>query len=398
MLYVHEIFNMKKVFLSLLVITGTGYCMEDTKNFFFQLRGELCDPNSKKLFGLIESLQNINSQDRYGYTALHLAVKLQHLGAVKKILSVPGVDVNMRDFEGLAVIHHVKCPQIMKELLKIPEIDIHMRDASGKTALFYKATQPNNIAAKGDIRLLRQLLKAPGIDVNARDLGGETIVHYMVYTGLSREIEQELLMVPGFNMNIRIEGGYTPVLVAFLKGRRELARNGILIGATIDLESLSELDEECKEFIKTAIRDREKMISSLQKSENATKLDSYGLGDTTILNMQDMGKQKDVQGELLFRCALLQGDISGMRYLLRLSNTLPQNMLKEAKAFYEQSRKKLPMHRIVAYQEIGRLIIGHLKYYGPEGRISKQGLWQLQFIESIELPSEVARVIARFEC
>ncbi len=129
-------------------------------------------------FLLSHEKNNINAQDSFGQTALHLAVKI-----------------------GFEVI-------VWALLEEAKGIDVNIKDDQGKTAL-HRAVEKNT--CKQREKVVRLLLKA-GTNINAQDFLGQTALQVAITEGISKEIIQLLLAQKMGNINKPDYKGNTPFL------------------------------------------------------------------------------------------------------------------------------------------------------------------------------------------
>lgn len=114
----------------------------------------------------------INQQDDHGYTALMLMANVGNIGAVRKMLQVPGIDVNIKNkYNNTALMEAVDYnhKNIVIILLDVPGIDVNVKDTNGITAL-------NNASYCNYIEIVRILLNVPEIDVNFCDIYGTSAI------------------------------------------------------------------------------------------------------------------------------------------------------------------------------------------------------------------------------
>ena len=191
-------------------------------------------------------------------TPLCLAAVLGHADLVKELLSKPGIDVNLGQYNRCTPLHfavqagHVR---IVEMLLAAPGINVNLVTSGDTTPLFAGALE-------GRTEIVRLLLKVPGIEINARKKNGSTalfaatqenhvkIVDMLVKSGAdvnltindrnpllcvaskndSSEIVRILLQAPGVNVNQTVISGETALGIAALRRNkgivRMLLRNG----------------------------------------------------------------------------------------------------------------------------------------------------------------------------
>ncbi|KAH6903969.1 ankyrin repeat-containing domain protein [Coprinopsis sp. MPI-PUGE-AT-0042] len=165
---------------------------------------------------------------------LMLAVKIGHLACAKTLLSLPGINANLRDVSGktalmqAAAYGRIKCAQL---LVEVPGIDINARDNSGWTALIHAAYG-------GHTPVLKLLCEVPGIDINTADNAGRTAFIRAVRGG-NTEAAKLLIGLPGIDVNAAEDDGWTALMYAALEDLTEVVKllcevPGIEINAVSD--------------------------------------------------------------------------------------------------------------------------------------------------------------------
>ena len=98
---------------------------------------------------------------------------------VKLLLSVPGIDVNLKSFTNHTALYYAACngsKSIVKLLMKDRKLDVNCRDNSGKTPLFYTA-------CNGSKSIVKLLMKHQKLDADCRDNFGKTPLFYAAKNG-----------------------------------------------------------------------------------------------------------------------------------------------------------------------------------------------------------------------
>ena len=230
---------------------------------------------------LIYSGSNINKRNRYGTTALKLAVRRNNLDAVKSLLKAgaliedPGqqecamplndairngnIDivnaiiesdqyVNNRDNKGNTYLHQaIKNNNVDIINLFIP-MNINVRNNDGNTPLhiiiddtpFYKMTDNTSlyiryIAKKS--KNIKALISYDGpeiLDINIPNNHGETPLHRAVALN-NLEIVNMLINVGQLNINVQNDEGHTPLYKAVLNKNVEIVKALVDHGADINI-------------------------------------------------------------------------------------------------------------------------------------------------------------------
>ncbi|CEO96926.1 hypothetical protein PBRA_005530 [Plasmodiophora brassicae] len=148
---------------------------------------------------------NVTARDADGRIPLHCADDSGSHDVVEMLLAVPGIEVNARDQYGRTPLHravHRGHRGIVGALLNAPGIEVN---APGENLL---APLHEAVFAPRGADLIDLLLGAPGIDVDARDAYQRTPLHYARHAvGVS--VVEALLRAPGIDVNARDMYGAT---------------------------------------------------------------------------------------------------------------------------------------------------------------------------------------------
>ena len=153
---------------------------------------------------LISLGTDINCTDKEGYTALNRASENKHLEKIEKLLSIPGIDVNIPDKDGETPLFKVcwKDSDIAQLFLTIPNINVNFPNKYGRTPL-------SRACRRGFQDLAIALLNHPKIDIKKSNQALIDAVKGDLF-----EIVEILLKYPDINVNIRGDHGYTPLICA----------------------------------------------------------------------------------------------------------------------------------------------------------------------------------------
>jgi len=167
---------------------------------------------------------DVNLKGKWEGTPLLWASNKGHVEVVKVLLAAPGIDVNKADKDGQTPLYLASKEghtEVVKLLLAVPGIDVNRAHKDGETPLV--------VACKlGKSEVVKVLLAAPGIDVNRADKYGNTPLHWASVQGRT-EVVKVLLAAPGINVNGAEKGGRTPLYAASWKGHSEVVK--LLLGA-----------------------------------------------------------------------------------------------------------------------------------------------------------------------
>lgn len=194
---------------------------------------------------------DVNAEDKYGYTILHVAI-YKGFTEIVKFLIENGADVNAKDKYGATPLHYAaQCGyKGIVKLLVDKDADIDAKNRRGYTPLNCAAFRGDvdivrylikngaNVKGKsgvtplhlatGHIEVARYLLKK-GADVNAQDYEGKTALHWAAENGHKDVIL--LLLIAGADTSLMDSDNMTPI---------SLAENGRI---TQIFEGASELQE-----------------------------------------------------------------------------------------------------------------------------------------------------------
>ncbi|MDR1303051.1 MAG: ankyrin repeat domain-containing protein, partial [Puniceicoccales bacterium] len=173
---------------------------------------------------LIKADANVNAQANFQRTPLHLAGEAGHVNVVQ-ILIEAGADVNALDKNGYTPLHlllHSREKEnyklITQMLLDQPNIDVNIQDRNGKSLLHFAAQN-------GYADAVPALINA-NATIDARDKYGDTPLHLAAEKGHCECVE--LLLNHDADINARNRKGTTPLflatLLATLHGKDDAAK------------------------------------------------------------------------------------------------------------------------------------------------------------------------------
>merc|ERR1712126_36143 len=178
--------------------------------------------------------------DDDSWSMLHWAVRNDTIEAVKLLLNISRLDVNIVNNIGETALHWAvkfsKKIETLKLLLNVSNIDVNIVNNYGQTA-WHRALIDNNIEA------FKLLLNVSNIDVNVVDSRGQTALHWAV----TRSIEALKLLLShpsltALTLNQKDKSdGATPVMLAlkyYECGRTRLEHLAVLVAdPRVDLDT-----------------------------------------------------------------------------------------------------------------------------------------------------------------
>lgn len=245
---------------------------------------------------LLYSPIDVNAQDEYGLTALHVAVTFGLDDIVSVLLEHPDIDINSKDLHGNTPLllafskddfYAKKEFHIAQQLIDKPAVNVNAVNNHGVTALYLACFKGqldyalailkrddidvNYINLKGDTALHACIFHDPyygkGLDIevggdslrekligiqmakgllainpdliNIKNHSGKTVLHYCAKHG-EWELVSVLLRYPGIDVNSQDLNGKTPLDYAYERGMKKTL--GILL-AHLQINTLSEDDK-----------------------------------------------------------------------------------------------------------------------------------------------------------
>ncbi|MDR3001909.1 MAG: ankyrin repeat domain-containing protein [Fibromonadaceae bacterium] len=175
---------------------------------------------------------DVNTQDEYGQTALHVAVSNESLEVVKFLVS-KGSNVNMEEADGKTPLHLAATYNNNVEVAKILISNGAKVNATNK----WGYTPLHNAATGESIELVRFLVLEGKADVEARDeQNGGTPLRTLVSNGKSIEIIKFLVSEGKANVNAKDNGGTAPLQAAIMNGNIEFTKILITAGADVNVK------------------------------------------------------------------------------------------------------------------------------------------------------------------
>ena len=172
---------------------------------------------------------DVNKPNGDGSVPLHVASYEGHAGVVKQLLGATGIEVNQLNGGGITPLHYASGmghAGVVEQLVRATGIDVNLTDGDGRTPLDVASSQ-------GHAGVVKQLLAAPGIEVNPADEFGATPLHVASYADHAGVVEQ-LLGVGGIEVNQTDNEDKTPLdyattnnhqgVVALLEAHADLQR------------------------------------------------------------------------------------------------------------------------------------------------------------------------------
>ena len=165
---------------------------------------------------LVEGI-DLNCQSNCGWTALHLAVKLNKPGCVQLLREAPGLEFNLRDDDGLTPLITAASSSradILQILLSVPQpqLDITATDDDGDNVAWCAVLGEEE--ERDYLRCVELLCEDPRVDWNTRDpRDGETPLLYCLEEG---EVEMAKMIIknPRVDLNAQNNNGKFPETIA----------------------------------------------------------------------------------------------------------------------------------------------------------------------------------------
>jgi ankyrin repeat protein len=173
---------------------------------------------------LIEKGADIEAANPAGWTALHFTAWLNRY-EIAQLLIEAGAKIEARGVYSWTPLHRAACYNRVDvaRLLIENGADIEAKTKDGRTAL--------HLAAQGNSLKLAKLLIENGADVDAKDKVGRTVLHHSAHRN-SYEVAK-LLIEMGATVDLSANDGLTSLHLAIHKGNLDVARILLEKGASI---------------------------------------------------------------------------------------------------------------------------------------------------------------------
>jgi len=171
----------------------------------------------------------INDRDHLGQSALHICIKYSQPAALKKIMHVEGVDINLPGMGNYS---------------------------------------PAVLAATNDEEICLQYLLDANIDINQVDDNGWTLLHHATAQVADKSIKI-LLNRRDLNVNAINNDGYTPLMIACIKNCAPMIEK--LVGAGADIKLKHNKTYENSEIMACSIKARKAIENGLLLNEKRLK-------------------------------------------------------------------------------------------------------------------------------
>ncbi len=139
---------------------------------------------------------------------------------VRRLLAIPGIDINHRDNEGSTAFNSLCSGKGRSEAIKVflndPRVDLNRPNNDGQTPLL-------GMIYSKYVLVTLELLSKPGININIVHNGYTPLMYACQEKGISRVV-LKLLSMPGVNVNHANNQGNTALLIALIHGDTDTVR------------------------------------------------------------------------------------------------------------------------------------------------------------------------------
>ncbi len=218
---------------------------------------------SRSFFSLVRSPDLVAAWlwKRHGIRAPFMAMYYDDMAVLRKLIEVQNVDVNAL-VDGWGLLHHASCEGKLKYvtyLLSVPGIQVNLKEnSSGWTAL-------HRACALGHLAIVHELLQHPAVVVTMKSKSGITAL-YVACREDTPQVVAELLRHPGIDVN-QTYGPWTPLHVACLHSYARVVRE-LLKHPDIRVNQKEvEREEEGRSALQLclAVRDNDASVATLKE-------------------------------------------------------------------------------------------------------------------------------------
>ncbi|XP_059473664.1 uncharacterized protein LOC132195582 [Neocloeon triangulifer] len=172
---------------------------------------------------LLQNGADANLQDAIGYTSLHRVLQSGNLECINLLLSVPNVNVNLRDrLNGFAPVHMALAMRLEDAALALAEkedADVNLRVSLPSLHDTYIGFTPLHIAAAHGLTRFIRRLKEKGAQLDIPDAKEQTPLHLAANN--SQEEAIKMLLEEGVDCNAKDNQGQTPLFLAAAAGNNK---------------------------------------------------------------------------------------------------------------------------------------------------------------------------------
>ena len=184
--------------------------------------------------GWIDPNLDANQQDREGFSSLHRATSNGDVDQLRKLLSRPGIDVNIVSRkEGWTPLHYAASQgltECVKVLIEHNDININ---ASSQAQWDTDSTPLHYAASHGHTGCVKLLLQHKDININAQNQYGTTPLHYAAQNGHA-ECVRVLVDHKDININVQDNCKKSPLHYSVEYGKTDCVR-ALLNAQNIDV-------------------------------------------------------------------------------------------------------------------------------------------------------------------
>ncbi|CAB3361685.1 Hypothetical predicted protein [Cloeon dipterum] len=228
-------FGQKAEMLKYLISRGASVDFPSRKQQTTALHVSVIKNNIECVSVLLKCQANVNAQDCFGDTPVHDAVGKGYDAILNLLLKSPNPDLMLRNKRGFNALQHAALKgndYAVKKLIEVGPLMVNVKKDDGFTPLHLSALN-------GHFSVVVALLNEGNADVNVCNNRKQTPLHLAVNQGEGGVIEQ--LLVMGANPNMQDDNGDTALHIALSKacGKPDYQVNGANCGFLANFEGIN---------------------------------------------------------------------------------------------------------------------------------------------------------------